>query len=179
MIKSIENYKTKKLFRDILLKKNLSNTMTYPKIDKILISLTNKEVLTNSSKLFVPLMLLKLITSQKPKITDAKKSIAQFKLRQGKATGCKIVLRKNVMYSFLDKLVYSLLPQILETRTRKLNSNLNSLTVGIEDLSIFSELENQYELLKSSQGLNINLVLKNNHSKLLSNYFFSGMKIPV
>jgi large subunit ribosomal protein L5 len=179
MIKSLKTHNSKTLTRDMLLKKQINNAMNYPKIDKLLISLTNKEVLINANKLFVSLMLLKLITSQKPKITNARKSIAQFKLRQGKSLGCKLVLRKNVMFSFLDKFIYSLLPQILETKSGKLNSNLNSLTIGIEDLSIFSELENQYELLKKTQGLNVTLVLKNNNSKILSDYFFSGIKIPV
>ena len=152
--------------------------MDHPKLDKVLVSLSNKEVLINSNKLFVPLMLLKLITGQKPKITTAKKSIAQFKLREGKAIGCKVTLRKEMMHSLLDKIIYSILPQILEVRTKKIKSNFNSLSIGIEDLSIFSELENQYELLKNTQGLNITLVLKNNKSKSIPNFYFSGIKIP-
>ncbi len=179
MIKSIKHYKNNQLFRDLLLKKTLKNAMNHPKMDKILISLTNKEVLTNSNKLFIPLMLLKLISGQKPKITTARKSIAQFKLREGKAIGCKVTLRKEMMYSLLDKIIYILLPQIIEVKTKKIKTNFNSLNIGIEDLSIFSELENQYELLKNTQGLNITLVLKNNKSKIIPNYFFSGIKIPI
>jgi large subunit ribosomal protein L5 len=179
MIKSIRHYKNNQLFRDLLLKKTIKNAMNHPKMDKILISLTNKEVLVNSNKLFVALMLLKLISGQKPKITKARKSIAQFKLREGKAIGCKITLRKEMMYFFLDKLIYSLLPQIIEVKTKKIKSNFNSLNIGIEDLSIFSELESQYDLLKNNKGLNITLVLKNNVSKTIPNYFFSGIKIPV
>tara|TARA_R110001592_G_scaffold150202_3_gene375978 strand:+ start:6901 stop:7440 length:540 start_codon:yes stop_codon:yes gene_type:complete len=178
MIKSIKHYKNNQLFKDLLLKKTIKNVMNHPKIDKILISLTNKEVLINSNKLFIALMLLKLISGQKPKITKAKKSIAQFKLREGKAIGCKVTLRKEMMYSLLDKIIYSILPQIIEINTKKIKSNFNSLNIGIEDLSIFSELENQYELLKNTQGLNITLVLKNNKSKNIPNYFFSGIKIP-
>jgi large subunit ribosomal protein L5 len=179
MIKSIRHYKNNQLFRDLLLKKTIKNAMNHPKMDKILISLTNKEVLVNSNKLFVALMLLKLISGQKPKITKARKSIAQFKLREGKAIGCKITLRKEMMYFFLDKLIYSLLPQIIEVKTKKIKSNFNSLNIGLEDLSIFSELESQYDLLKNNKGLNITLVLKNNVSKTIPNYFFSGIKIPV
>jgi len=179
MIKSIKHFKNNQLFRDLLLKKTAKNTMNHPKIDKILISLTNKEVLINSNKLFVPLMLLKLISGQKPKITKAKKSIAQFKLREGKAIGCKVTLRNEIMYSLLDKIIYSLLPQIIEIKTKKIKSNFNSLNIGIEDLSIFSELENQYELLKNIQGVNITLVLKNNKSRSIPNYFFSSIKLPI
>jgi large subunit ribosomal protein L5 len=179
MIKSIEYYKNNQLFRDFLLKRTLKNAMNYPKIDKILISVTNKEVLTNVNKLFLALMFLKIISGQKPKITKAKKSIAQFKLREGKAIGCKVTLRKEMMYYTLDKIFYSLLPQILEETTDRIKSNFNSLNIGIEDLSVFPELETQYELLKNTQGLNITLVLKNNTLKDVPNYFFSGIKIPI
>jgi large subunit ribosomal protein L5 len=179
MIKSIKHYKNNQLFRDLLLKKRIKNTMNHPKIDKILISLTNKEILTNSNKLYIALLLLKLISGQKPKITKARKSIAQFKLREGKAIGCKVTLRKEMMYSLLDKIIYSLLPQIIEIKTTTIKSNFNSLNIGIEDLSVFSELDSQYELLKNTQGLNITIVLTNNKLENIPNYYFSGIKIPV
>jgi large subunit ribosomal protein L5 len=179
MMKSIKHYKNNQLFRDFLFKKRIKNVMNHPKMDKILLNLTNKEILTNSTKLFILLMLLKLISGQKPKITKAKKSIAQFKLRKGKAIGCKITLRKEMMYFFLDKIIYSILPQIIEVKTTTIKSNFNSLNIGIEDLSIFSELESQYEFLKNTQGFNITFVLKNNKLKTNSDYFFSGIKIPI
>ena len=178
MIKSTKHYKNNHLTRDLLLKEGSKNVMNCPKLDKISLSLTTKEALINSNKLLIPLMLLKLITGQKPKITKARKSIAQFKLRQGKAIGCKVTLRNEMMYSFLDKLIYSILPQIIEIKSEKITVNFNSLTIGIEDISIFSELENQYEFLKNTQGLNINLTIKNNRFKNKSKYLFSGLKIP-
>jgi large subunit ribosomal protein L5 len=179
MIKSIKYYKDNQLFRDLLLKKNIKNTMNYPKINKIILSLSNKDILINSNRLFIPLMFLKLITGQKPKITTARKSIAQFKLREGKAIGCKLTLRKEIMYTVLDKIIYVILPQIIEIKDTKMKSNFNSLNIGIEDLSIFSELESQYELLKSIQGFNVTLVLKNNKIENIPDYFFSGLKIPI
>jgi ribosomal protein L5 len=57
--------------------------------------------------------------------------------------------------------------------------NFNSLNIKIEDLSVFPELEIQYELLKNTQGLNITVVLKNNKLEDIPNYFFSGIKIPI
>jgi large subunit ribosomal protein L5 len=152
--------------------------MNYPKLDKISINLSNKEALTNSNRLFIPLMLLKLITGQKPKITKARRSIAQFKLREGKAIGCKVTLRNEAMYLFLDKLLYTILPQIIEVKAKKFKFNLNSLSIGIEDVSVFSELENQYELLKNTQGLNISIILKNNRSNTKASLIFSGLKLP-
>ena len=120
MIKSTKHYKNNHLTRDLLLKGGSKNVMNCPKLDKISLSLTTKEALINSNKLLIPLMLLKLITGQKPKITKARKSIAQFKLRQGKAIGCKVTLRNEMMYSFLDKLIYSILPQIIEIKSEKI-----------------------------------------------------------
>ena len=69
MIKSIKHYKDNQLSRDLLLKMKKGNIMDYPKIDKISVSLTIKEALLSSNRLLIPLMLLKLITGQKPKIT--------------------------------------------------------------------------------------------------------------
>jgi large subunit ribosomal protein L5 len=134
MIKSTKHYKNNQLTRDLLLKGTSQNVMNCPKLDKISLSLTTKEALINSNKLLIPLMLLKLITGQKPKITKARKSIAQFKLRQGKAIGCKVTLRNKMMYSFLDKIIYNILPQIIELKTEKIMVNFNSLTIGIEDI---------------------------------------------
>jgi large subunit ribosomal protein L5 len=109
MIKSVKHYKKNQLSRDLLLKTKRQNVMNSPRLDKISVSLMVKEALLNSNKLLTPLMLLKLITGQKPKVTVAKKSVAQFKLRQGKAIGCKVTLRNEMMYSFLDRIIYNIL----------------------------------------------------------------------
>ena len=82
MIKSTKHYKNNHLTRDLLLKGGSKNVMNCPKLDKISLSLTTKEALINSNKLLIPLMLLKLITGQKPKIKPGAK-------RPKKATGQK------------------------------------------------------------------------------------------
>lgn len=179
MIKSIKHYKNNQLTRDFLFKNKVNNSMNYPRLDKISISLSNKESILNSNKLFSPLVLLKLITGQKPKITKAKKSIAQFRLRKGKALGCKVSLRGEKMYIFLEKFLHIILPQVLELNTQKLKTNLNSLSIGIEDLSIFPELESQYDLLRTTQGANLVFILKNNKSKNYTKILFSGLKFPI
>jgi large subunit ribosomal protein L5 len=122
MIKSVKHYKKNQLSRDLLLKTKRQNVMNSPRLDKISVSLMVKEALLNSNKLLTPLMLLKLITGQKPKVTVAKKSVAQFKLRQGKAIGCKVTLRNEMMYSFLDRIIYNILPQIIEVKNKKTES---------------------------------------------------------
>ena len=167
------------LSRDLLLKKTKRNVMQTPNIDKVSINLAKKEALFSSNKLLIPLLLLKLITGQKPKITKAKKSVAQFKLRKGKALGSKVTLRNSQMYTFLDKFFYGILPQTLEVKNKKLKTNINSFSIGIEDVSIFPELENQYEFLRNTQGLNIIITLNNNKLKKNSNCLFSGLKLPL
>ena len=83
------------------------------------------------------------------------------------------------MYTFLDKFFYGILPQTLEVKNKKLKTNINSFSIGIEDVSIFPELENQYEFLRNTQGLNIIITLNNNKLKKNSNCLFSGLKLPL
>ena len=122
-------------------------------------------------EILTPLFLINLISGQKPFITKSKKSIAQFKLRKGKAIGCKVNLRNDNLFIFLEKLLYIILPQIIETRADKLKMNKTSINIGIEDISIFTELESQYDLLKNTQGLTISLNLGNKiKNKALRNW---------
>ena len=85
------------------------------------------------------------------------------------------------MFSFICYCYYysTILPQIIEVKNKKLKVHANTLTIGVEDISIFPELENQYEFLKTTQGLNLTFVLKNSKSKRDTRYLFSGLKIPV
>jgi len=154
--------------------------MELPRLDNISLSLSQKEALINSNKLLTPLFLINLISGQKPFITKSKKSIAQFKLRKGKAIGCKVNLRNDNLFIFLEKLLYIILPQIIETRADKLKMNKTSINIGIEDISIFTELESQYDLLKNTQGLTISLNLGNKiKNTQIPFYFFSSLKMPI
>lgn len=180
MIKSIKHYKVAQVERDLLFKSASKNVMQVPKLNKLSISLSHKESLINSNKLLTPLLLLNIISGQKPKITKSKKSIAQFKLREGKAIGCQVTLRNDNLYVFLEKFLYSILPQLVETKTKKFKINGTSLNIGLEDISIFTELESQYNLLKTTQGMNLTLDLTNkSKNKKIPLYFFSSFKIPV
>ena len=101
MIKSIKHFTGTQIKRDLLFKSAARNVMELPKLDKIILNFSQKEALTNNNKLLTPLILLNLISGQKPLITKANKSVAQFKLREGKAIGSKITLRNNNLYYFL------------------------------------------------------------------------------
>ena len=178
-MKTLKKYSNETLCEDINLKNTYSNILESQSLKKIIISIGVKETILTANKILYPLLILELISGQKPCQTKARKSIANFKLREGKVIGCKVSLRKEKMYAFLEKFIHVILPQLTETSTLKYNNkkNNNSITLGIKDCSIFPELENQYDLLTEIYGLNINFV---SSSKIQSkdNLFFSGFKIP-
>ena len=96
-------------------KYNYKSVMEVPKLDKIVINMGVGDATTNSKMLEAAVEDLALISGQKPIITKAKKSIAGFKVREGQAIGCKVTLRGENMYNFLDKLVTIGLPRELCT----------------------------------------------------------------
>jgi len=179
MIKSIKHFTGTQIKRDLLFKSAAKNVMELPKLDKITLNFSQKEALTNNNKLLAPLILLNLISGQKPLITKGNKSVAQFKLREGKAIGSKVTLRNNNSYHFLEQLLYWVLPQIIEEKNTMFKTNKTSINIGIEDVSLFPQLENQYDLLKDIQGLDITMnIINKTKNKKLPFYFFSSLKIP-
>ena len=101
---------------------------------------------------------LSVITGQKPVIAKARKSIANFKLRQGQSTGCYVTLRRDMMYEFFDRLVAAALPRIRDFRglsPRKFDGRGN-YTFGIADQTIFPEIE--LDKIKRTQGMDVTIV---------------------
>ena len=180
MINSTKHYRNAQIERDLVFKSISQNAMEIASLNKVSLSLSHKEALKNSNQLLTPLVLMNLISGQKPSLTKSKKSIAQFKLREGKVLGSKVSLRNQYLDIFLEKFLYLILPQVLENIQTKIKLNRNSINLGIQDLSIFPELENQYELLKKTQGLNINMNLRNQtKNPRMPFYFFSSLKLPL
>lgn len=101
---------------------------------------------------------LTMITGRKPVVTKARKSIANFKLRQGQAIGCFVTLRRDVMYEFFDRLVASALPRIRDFRGISVRSfdGRGSYTLGVSDQTIFPEIE--LDKIKRQQGMDITIV---------------------
>jgi large subunit ribosomal protein L5 len=177
-MKTIKTYCTTQLREDIILKKNKKNTFQSPILKKIGLNIGVKEANSNANKILPAIVTLFLITGQIPTITKAHKSIANFKLRKNKIIGCKTTLRNSQMYNFLEKFIHVVLPQIIENKPclYKNRQLTNHITLGIKDCNIFPELENQYNLLSSIHGLNIDLCLKE-YELNKKNLFFSGLKI--
>jgi len=97
-------------------KYNYKNVMEVPKLDKIVINMGVGDATTNSKLLDAAVADLTAIAGQKPVVTKSKKAIAGFKLRQGQAIGCKVTLRGENMYNFLDKLISITLPRVRDFR---------------------------------------------------------------
>lgn len=138
-------------------KRGYVNPHQIPRIEKIVI---NMGVRSDSEKGSIEEAVkeLGMITGRKPIITKAKKSIANFKLRQGQNVGCKVTLRRGVMYEFLDRLITAALPRIRDFRgisSRKFDGR-GTYSLGLPDQTIFPEIE--LDKIKRQQGMDITIV---------------------
>ncbi len=120
-----------------------SNVMEVPKLDKIVINMGVGDAAGNSKMLEAAMADLELISGQKPVSTKAKKAIAGFKIREGQAIGCKVTLRGENMYNFLDKLISITIPRIRDFRglSSKAFDGRGNYTLGLNEQLIFSEIE--------------------------------------
>lgn len=136
-------------------KYNYKNIMEIPRLSKIVINIGCGDATTNSKMLEAAMKDLEIISGQKPVITKAKKSIAGFKLREGQAIGCKVTLRGENMYNFLDKLVSITLPRVRDFRgiSNKAFDGRGNYTLGLTEQLIFSEIE--YDEVVKVRGMDI------------------------
>ena len=136
-------------------KYNYTSIMEVPKLEKIVINIAVGDATTNSKLLDAAVNELELITGAKPVITKAKKSIAEFKLREGQAIGCKVTLRGEKMWTFLEKLIRISLPLVRDFRgvNSKAFDGRGNYTLGIKEQMIFPEIE--YDNIVKSRGMDI------------------------
>ena len=134
------------------------SSMQIPKVEKIVINMGVGDAVANSKVLDDAVEELQLITGQKPVITKAKKSIANFKLREGMPIGCKVTLRGERMYQFLDKLVTIALPRVRDFHG--INGNAfdgrGNYTLGVKEQLIFPEIN--YDKVVKVRGMDIVIV---------------------
>jgi len=133
----------------------VSNSMSVPKIEKITINMGLGKALGDKKVLESALEELGLISSQKPVTCLARKSVASFKLREGNAIGCKVTLRKERMYEFLDRLVNVAIPRIRDFRglNEKSFDGRGNYNMGITEQIVFPEIE--FEKVTSVRGMDI------------------------
>ncbi len=140
---------------DLMSKHNYKNVMEVPKLEKIVVNIGCGDATTNSKLLEGAMKDLEIISGQKPVATKAKKSIAGFKLRQGQAIGCKVTLRGENMYNFLDKLISITLPRVRDFRgiSNKAFDGRGNYTLGLTEQLIFPEIE--YDDVVKVRGMDI------------------------
>lgn len=153
----------KDLYKNVVVE-NLQKEFQYrnkhqiPKIEKIVINMGVGEAVSDSKIINNASNDLALITGQKPILTLAKKSIATFKLRQKMKIGCKVTLRKDRMYDFLERLIIIALPRVKEFRglSSKSFDGRGNYTFGIKDQTVFPEIN--YDKIDFIRGMDITFV---------------------
>ena len=141
---------------DNMMKKfGYKNVMQVPKLDKIVINMGVGEAKENPKALESAVKDMEIISGQKPVITKAKKSIANFKIREGVAIGCKVTLRGDKMYEFADRLINLALPRVRDFRGVNANAfdGRGNYALGIKEQLIFPEIE--YDKVDKIRGMDI------------------------
>jgi large subunit ribosomal protein L5 len=137
---------------------DLSNTMQVPRIKKVVVNIGVGEALDNAKSLDAAVADLTQIVGQKPIITKARKSIANFKLREGRAIGVKVTLRGDRMWAFLDRLMNIALPRVRDFRGVNPDAfdGRGNYTLGLREQLVFPEIE--YDKIDKLRGLEISIV---------------------
>ncbi len=132
-----------------------TNDMAVPKIEKIVVNMGLGEAKENSKAIESASNDLAIVTGQKPITTKAKKSIANFKLREGMAIGCKVTLRGEKMYSFCDRLINVALPRVRDFRgvSAEAFDGRGNYTLGVKEQLMFPEI--QYDKIDKVRGMDI------------------------
>lgn len=131
------------------------NVMQVPRLDKVVINMGVGEAIQNSKAIDAAVNDLIIIAGQRPVVTKAKKSIAAFKLRQGMTIGCKVTLRGDRMYEFVDRLVSIALPRVRDFRgvSSKSFDGRGNYSMGIKEQLIFPEID--YDKIDKVRGMDI------------------------
>jgi large subunit ribosomal protein L5 len=134
------------------------NVMQIPRLEKVVINMSVTDAIQNSKILDVAVNEMLVISGQKPIITKAKKSIAAFKLREGMNVGCKVTLRGERMYVFLDKLFNVVLPRIRDFRglSRKSFDGRGNYNLGLKEQLVFPEIN--FDKVDKARGMDIVIV---------------------
>tara|TARA_B100001248_G_scaffold245846_1_gene216006 strand:+ start:2008 stop:2646 length:639 start_codon:yes stop_codon:yes gene_type:complete len=162
---------------------NYKNIMEVPKIQYVSINIGLGDAKNNAKGLESAVRELALISGQKPIVTRAKKDISNFKIRKGWPVGCKVTLRSNMMYEFLERLISIALPRTRDFRglSHKSFDGKGNYNFGIKEQIIFNEIN--YDKIQAVRGLNITLVTTsktdNEAYELLKSFGFPLKEKPV
>ncbi|MDP8260168.1 MAG: 50S ribosomal protein L5 [Candidatus Gygaella obscura] len=161
----LEDYQ-KRIVPEFKTKFSLGNDFQVPKIKKIVLNMGVGEAIGDSKLLEQSMKELSFITGQKPVVCKAKKDISNFKLRKGQSVGCKVTLRGNMMYEFLDRLISIALPRIRDFRgiSGKSFDHHGNYSFGVTEQSIFSEVDP--DKVTRVQGMDIVVVFSSRNKDL-------------
>lgn len=160
-VKEVSSFETKykeKVQKTLMTAFDLKNVMTCPRLEKIVVNTSVKEAVLDRKVMDKVAADLALITGQQPRLAKAKKSIANFKLREGQAIGCSVTLRRERMYEFFNRLVTVVLPRVRDFRgvSRKGFDGKGNYTMGLTEHTLFPEIA--YDKVERVFGMNISFV---------------------
>lgn len=146
---------TKSIRPELLQQNGYKNILEVPKLQKIVINMGLGEAVQDSKKVASAVADLAKITGQKPIITKASKSVAGFKLREGMPIGCKVTLRRDRMYEFLDRLITIALPRVRDFRGLNPSSfdGCGNYAMGLKEQIVFPEID--YDQIDTIRGMDI------------------------
>jgi large subunit ribosomal protein L5 len=155
MVPRLQERYNNEVIQAMIEKFGYKNVMEVPKLEKIVLNMGVGEAKENAKVLESAVADMQLITGQKPVVTRAKKSIANFKLRENMPIGCKVTLRKQKMYEFADKLMSIALPRVRDFRgvSDKSFDGRGNYSLGIKEQLIFPEVE--YDKIDKVRGMDI------------------------
>ena len=157
---------------DLILKENINNIHEISFLSHISLSHSSKSIAKNSQFAIPALSLLELVCGQKPKLVKTKKSVASFQIRKNQPIGCKITLRSDMLFSFLEKFIFIVLPRLSEFKNKSIQKS--SYHFGINQFSSFPEMEGDSEIFQSGSHININTSTNSTSSCRL---LLSGFKL--
>ncbi len=152
-----ERYR-QEIIPQMIKKYNYKNVMQVPALSKVVVNMGVGEAIQNPKSLEAAVNDMTTITGQRPVVTKARKSIAAFKLREGMKIGCRVTLRGNRMYDFVDKLVNVVLPRVRDFRgvTPRAFDGRGNYTLGLREQVIFPEID--YDKIDKVRGMDITVV---------------------
>jgi len=167
----------KEIVKSLQQKFNYKNVHQMPKLSKIVVNMGVGEAVSDSKVINSAIADLTAITGQKPYVTHAKKSIASFKLREGMKIGCKVTLRSDRMFEFLERLVIVALPRVKEFKGFSVKSfdGRGNMTFGIKEQIVFPEIN--YDKIDKIRGMDITIVTTAQTDEE-AKFLLSGFNLP-
>lgn len=158
MIHRLKERYQEELVPELMKSLDLKNIMQVPRVEKVVVNIGVGEAIDNAKALDAAVSDLSIITGQKPIVTKAKKSIANFKLREGRSIGAKATLRGYRMWAFLDRLMNVALPRVRDFRGVSPNSfdGRGNYTLGLREQLIFPEID--YDQIDKIRGFEVSIV---------------------